>query len=137
VKEELLVPEVISLEEVKARFGTGTPRRQFLFDRLQSVFTLLHETMKVKHVYLFGSFPTEISFPNDVDLFVVMREGFTTIELKEKLLSVFTYDICRIRYNIDLFLVTEAVGEEQIKETLDVFSRNRMQQSQQILEVMQ
>lgn len=130
-----MVPEVVSLAEVKARFGTSTPRRQFLFEQFQSVFNLLHETGKVKHIYLFGSFSTETPSPNDVDLFVVMSAGFTTAGLKEKLLSVFTHDVCRIRYNVDVFWVTEAVGEEQIKEILDVFSRNRMQQPQPILEV--
>jgi len=69
---------VISIGEVKRRFGTSTPKRQFLFERFQAVFNLLHETGKVKHVYLFGSFPAAIPSPNDVDLFVVMAADFTT-----------------------------------------------------------
>ena len=127
--------EIIALAQVKARFGTSTPRRQFLFERLQTVFGLLHETGRVKHVYLFGSFSKETPSPNDVDLFVVMRAGFTTNGLNERLLSVFTHDVCRIRYNVDVFWVTEAVGEEYIAEILDVFSHNRQHQPQPIFEV--
>jgi predicted nucleotidyltransferase len=130
-----LKPETVSLVRLKEQFGTSTPRRQFLFEKFRTVFDLLQETGKVKHVYLFGSFTTENPSPNDVDLFVVMRAGFTTVELNRKVLSVFTHDVCRIRYNVDVFWVTNTVGEDQIKEMLDVFSRNRMHQTQPILEV--
>lgn len=130
-------PEVISITEVKARFGTSTPKRQFLFERFQVVFNLLHETGKVKHVYLFGSFAAAIPSPNDVDLFVVMAADFTTRGLSEDLLSVFTHHACRMRYNADVFWVTEAIGEEQVRAALDVFSRNRMHEPQALLEVTQ
>lgn len=130
-----MTPEVISIAEVKVRFGMSTPRRQFLFERFQVVFNLLHETGEVKHIYAFGSFPTRTPMPNDVDLFVVMAADFTTRGLSEERLSVFTHHICRMRYNADVFWVTEAIGAEQIKAALDVFSRNRMQEPQALLEV--
>ena len=113
----------------------STPKRQFLFERFQMVFNLLHETGKVKHVYLFGSFPAEAPSPNDVDLFVVMEADFTTRDLREGLAAVFTHHVCRMRYNADVFWVTEAVGEEQIKVALEVFSRDRAHEPQAILEV--
>ena len=130
-------PEMISITEVQARFGTSTPKRQFLFERFQVVFNLLHETGKVKHVYLFGSFAAAIPSPNDVDLFVVMVADFTTRGLSEDLVSVFAHHACRMRYNADVFWVTEAIGEEQIRAALDVFSRNRMHEPQALLEVTQ
>ena len=111
-----MTPAVISIGEVKRRFGTSTPKRQFLFERFQAVFNLLHETGKVKHVYLFGSFPAAIPSPNDVDLFVVMAADFTTRGLREDLADVFTHHACRMRYNADVFWVTDAVGEAQIKD---------------------
>ncbi len=130
-----MTPAVISIGEVKRRFGTSTPKRQFLFERFQAVFNLLHETGKVKHVYLFGSFPAAIPSPNDVDLFVVMAADFTTRGLREDLADVFTHHACRMRYNTDVFWVTDAVGEEQIKVALDVFSRSRAHEPQAVLEV--
>lgn len=130
-----MTPEVISIAEVKTRFGTSTPRRQFLFERFQVVFNRLHETGKVRHVYLFGSFPSAVPSPNDVDLFVIMAADFATRGLNEDVASVFTHHTCRMRYNADVFWVTEAIGEEQIKAALDVFSRNRMQEPQALLEV--
>ena len=130
-----MIAEVVSLEAVRERFGASTPRRQFLFDRVRMVFDLLHKTGKVKHVYLFGSFAAAVSSPNNVDVFVIMAADFTMRGLREELVSLFTHIACRIRYNADVFWVTDSIGEQQIKAALDVFSRNRMHESQALLEV--
>jgi len=130
-----LTPEVVSLATLRAQYGTATPTRQFLFERLATVINLLHETGHVRRIYLFGSFATETPVPNDVDLFVVMSQDFTTALLSQALVDVFTHDMCRIRYNVDVFWVTEAVGENQIEAVLSVFSVNRNRQPQPILEV--
>ena len=73
--------------------------------------------------------------PNDVDLFVVMTTGFSSEGLKEPLASVFSHERCRIRYTIDVFWVTEAIGAKSLEAMLDVFSRGRSQQPQGIVEV--
>ena len=49
--------------------------------------------------------------------------------------SPFTHHACRMRCNADVFWVTDAVGEEQIKVALDVFSRSRAHEPQAVLEV--
>jgi hypothetical protein len=130
-----LIAEVISLEAVRERFGASTPRRQFLFERFQMVFDLLHETGKIKHVYLFGSFVAAIPSPNDVDVFVIMVADFTMRGLREEVVSVFTQNACRIRYNADVFWVTEGIGEEQIKAALELYTRKLLQEPQALLEV--
>ncbi|MEK7350728.1 MAG: hypothetical protein AAB177_07625 [Nitrospirota bacterium] len=127
--------EVVPLAKVRERFGTRSPRRQFLYERLRAVVTRLHETGQVRHIYLFGSFPTEAALPNDVDLFVVMAAGFHTTGLPDELLVVFVHDSCRIRYNVDVFWVTESIGPEPIADALAVFSRDRQFRSQPIVEV--
>jgi predicted nucleotidyltransferase len=127
--------EVFSLAIVRERFGASTPRRQFLYERLHAVVTRLYETGKVKHIYLFGSYPTATSMPNDVDLFVVMAADFRTTGLTDELLAVFTHDTCRIRYNADVFWVTESIGAEHIADALTVFSRDRQFRAQPIVEV--
>ena len=100
--------EVFSLATIRERLGTGTPRRQFLYERLHAVVSRLYETGKVRHIYLFGSFPTEAPMPNDVDLFVVMADDFW---------------------------VTESIGAEHIADALTVFSRDRQFRTQPIVEV--
>jgi predicted nucleotidyltransferase len=127
--------EVLPLAKVRERFGSSTPRRQFLYERLRAVVSRLHETGQVRHIYLFGSFPTEAAMPNDIDLFVVMAAGFQTAGLPDELLAAFVHDSCRIRYNVDVFWVTESIGAEHIADALAVFSRNRQFRSQPIVEV--
>jgi hypothetical protein len=56
-----------SLEEIRSKFGTHTPRRQFLFGRLQAVIHRLRLAGDAKRIYLFGSFVTGKDSPNDVE----------------------------------------------------------------------
>jgi hypothetical protein len=69
----------LTLEESRQQYGESTPRRQFLFRRLQTVTRLLAETGSLCHLYLFGSFTTARPNPGDLDCLAVMAAGFTTV----------------------------------------------------------
>ena len=73
--------EIAALDDLRIRFGTSTPRRQFLFRQLEIVIDQLLITGSVKQIYLFGSFVSGKASPNDVDLLVVMNAGFSTTQL--------------------------------------------------------
>ena len=88
----------LTLEEVRQRYGEGTPRRQFLFTRLQTVIRLLLETGQLRCLYLFGSFTTAKPTPGDLDCLAVMAVGFTTTNLTSPHLEVFQHDTCRLLY---------------------------------------
>jgi hypothetical protein len=49
--------------------------------------------------------------------------------------EVFQHDTCRIRYQVDLFWVSESIGIAQIEKLLEVFSRDRNGREQPIFEV--
>jgi predicted nucleotidyltransferase len=127
--------EIASLDDLRIRFGTSTPRRQFLFRQLEIVIDQLLITRSVKQIYLFGSFVSGKASPNDVDLLVVMNAGFSTTQLGGKVLELFQHDVCRIRYQADLFWVTEVVGNPRIEDLLEVFSRDREGRAQSVIEV--
>jgi len=127
--------EIASLDDLRIRFGTSTPRRQFLCRQLEIVIDQLCVTRSLKQVYLFGSFVSGKASPNDIDLLVVMNAGFSTTQLGGKALELFQHDLCRIRYHADLFWVTEAVSRASIEELLEVFSRDREGRSQSVIEV--
>ena len=129
------MPQIASLEEIGKRFGRATPRRQFLFGRLQALVNHLLSTGSVRHLFLFGSFVSGKTSPNDIDLLVIMEASFTTTHISGRTLEVFQYDVCRIRYHADVFWVTEAIGNDRITDLLDVFSRDRVKQQQPIIEV--
>jgi hypothetical protein len=125
----------LTLEEIRHRYGESTPRRQFLFRRLQMVTRLLSETGSLRHLYLFGSFTTTKPTPGDLDCLAVMAAGFTTVNLPAHLLNVFQHDLCRLYYHADVFWVTEVVGREHIEAMLAVFSHDRHGAFQPIVEV--
>jgi predicted nucleotidyltransferase len=127
--------EIAALDDLRIRFGASTPRRQFLFRQLEIVIDQLRVTGSLKQVYLFGSFVSGKASPNDVDLIVVMKAGFSTTQLGGKVLELFQHDLCRIRYHADLFWVTEAVGRASIEDLLEVFSRDREGRAQSVIEV--
>gem|GEM_PF-2491107 len=127
--------EIASLDDLRIRFGTSTPRRQFLFRQLELIIDQLRATRSLKQVYLFGSFVSGKASPNDIDLLVIMNAGFSTAQLGGKVLELFQHDVCRIRYHADLFWVTEAVGKARIDDLLEVFSRDRDGRAQSVIEV--
>jgi hypothetical protein len=59
--------EIAALDDLRLRFGTSTPRRQFLFRQLDIIIDQLRATRKLKRVFLFGSFLSGKASPNDVD----------------------------------------------------------------------
>ena len=130
-----VVPTSLTLEEIRQRYGVNTPRRQFLFTRLQTVVRLLVETGQLRRLYLFGSFTTAKPTPGDLDCLALMAAGFTTMNLTLPHLEVFQHDACRLLYQIDVFWVTEAVPNEHMNAMLDVFSRDREGAPQPIIEV--
>ena len=84
-----IVSTSLTLEEVRQRYGESTPRRQFLFARLQTLVRLLLETGQLRHLYLFGSFTTAKPTPGGLDCVAVMAVGFTTMNLTSPHLLVF------------------------------------------------
>jgi hypothetical protein len=125
----------LTLEEVRQQYGESTPRRQFLFMRLRTVFHLLSEGGQLRHLYLFGSFATAKPTPNDLDCLAVMSAGFTTASLSSPHLEVFQHDTCRLLYQADVFWVTESSPTAHIEAMLNVFSRDRTGTHQPIVEV--
>lgn len=125
----------LTLEEIRQQYGENSSRRQFLFARPQTAARLLLETGQLSHLYVIGSFTSTKPTPGDLDCFVVMATGFSTERLAPPYLEIFQHDVCRLRYQMDVFWVTEAVVREHREAMLDVFSRNREGASQSIIEV--
>ena len=61
-----------SLREVLDRFGAGSQKRMAVAERLERVYRLAQGTGHVARFVVFGSFVTDKSEPNDVDVFLVM-----------------------------------------------------------------
>jgi hypothetical protein len=74
-----------TIDEVLARFGSGTRQRQAVTARLLHTYHLARATGKLDRLILFGSHITATSNPNDVDIVLIMRndfEGFNQVVIR-------------------------------------------------------
>ena len=65
-----------TLREVGERFGVGTPQRRRVFLRLERLLSIAQATGCLARMIVFGSFVTDKSDPNDVDVFLLMADSF-------------------------------------------------------------
>jgi len=65
-----------SLAEVIARFGSGTAQRATVTDRLLRIYELAAATGHLDRLIVFGSYVSDVSEPNDVDVILAMRNDF-------------------------------------------------------------
>ena len=65
-----------SLEEIIARFGSGTAQRMAVTDRLRRIYQLGEATRHLDRLVVFGSYVSDVNEPKDVDVILVMREDF-------------------------------------------------------------
>lgn len=69
-----------TLAEVIARFGSGTPRRIAVTERLRRIYQLAVATGYLDRLVVFGSYVSDVSEPKDVDVILVMRNDFRSEE---------------------------------------------------------
>jgi hypothetical protein len=82
---------VAPLDEVLARFGSGTPQRQVVTDRLRRIHALAVATGHLDRLVIFGSYVSDVAEPNDVDVILVMRYDFATEKCPVESLVLFNH----------------------------------------------
>ena len=65
-----------TIDEMRTRFGSGTPQWQVVTARPLRIYPLAAATGKLNRVMIFGSYITTKPDPNDVDVVLVMRDDF-------------------------------------------------------------
>jgi len=126
-----------TLSEVVERFGTNTPRRQVLASRLQELVSLARVTGKLRRIFIWGSFVTDKAFPRDLDIFLLMQEGFdqefTALSPPQR--YVFEHERARLLFEADIFWATEAVGAVVLASWLSIYQLSRDMEQRGIVEV--
>ena len=129
--------EEATRSEVVERFGTNTPRRQVLANRLQEVVSFARATRKLRRMFIWGSFVTDKAFPRDLDIFLLMQEGFdrefAALALPQR--YVFEHERARLLFEADIFWATEAVGAVVLASWLSVYQLSRDMEQRGIVEV--
>lgn len=103
------------LEEVEARFGSGSLRRMQLCERLRRVYDLASSTGHVARFVLFGSYVTAKPEPNDVDVVMMMDDDFDASKLKGEVALLFDHVMAQTVFGASVFWLRRlaALGGEE------------------------
>jgi hypothetical protein len=81
-----------TLQEVIDHFGIVTFQRQRLSKRLVRIFNFARGTGHLYKFIIFGSFVSTKPNPNDIDVFMLMEDGFAVDELPGELKVIFDHE---------------------------------------------
>jgi len=95
-----------TLAEVLARFGQGTPQRQAVTARFLEIYRRVQATGKLERLVIFGSYVTDKAEPNDVDIILVMHNGFRDTECEDATRAVFSNERANAELGASIFWTT-------------------------------
>ena len=98
-----------TLEEILSHFGV-TPRRVVIARRLERIFQLAHSTGQLSHFIIFGSFITAKPEPNDVDIFLLMKDSFDVRQVSAEARLVFDHAAAQNRLGASVFWIRRAAA---------------------------
>jgi predicted nucleotidyltransferase len=124
------------LDEVCERFGSGTLQRQLVTKRLRRIYELAQQTGKVERFVIYGSYVTAKPAPNDVDVFLVMRDDFREADYTEEALPLFDHMRSHNELGASIFWIrATAILLESVDEFVAYWQTKRDQSRRGIIEV--
>ena len=104
-----------TIAEVIRHFGTKTLQRQIVGRRLERIYNLARETGHLARFVVFGSFITAKPGPNDVDIFMLMRDTFESDKVSGASAIIFDHTAAQNAEGASVFWIRRmaAIGGEQ------------------------
>jgi hypothetical protein len=104
-----------TLGEMRIRFGSNNATRQALHVRLQRIYALARATGCLSRFVVFGSYVTDKTLPNDVDVFMLMNDNFDATNLHGEQQILFDHLRAESYYGCSVFWLRRlaALGGEQ------------------------
>lgn len=125
-----------TLDEVLTRFGTGTLQRQAVTKRLVHIHTLAKSTGQLKRLIIYGSYITDKPSPGDVDIFLVMQEGFEPDNVIDEAKLVFEHGESHDKLGASIFWVTQGNSFANIDFLIAGWQTKRDKTRRGIIEVL-
>lgn len=107
-----------TIDEVIARFGTGTPQREDVSANLLRIYQGAKATGKLERLVIFGSYVTAKPSPNDVDVVLVFSDDFDFTTCDDETRKLFDHNKADEEFGASVFWIRPAL---LILETLDEF----------------
>ena len=93
--------------EIAQRFGTGSSARLRAMATLKHLHELAVRTRRLRSFYVFGSFVSVAPAPRDVDVILIMRQGFRLEDCPRESLTLFSHADAEARYGASVFWLRE------------------------------
>ena len=106
----------VTLAEVIGHFGKGSLQRRRVAERLTRIYDLAHSTGHVARFIVYGSFVTTKLSPNDVDIFILMKDSFRPARVEGDVAIIFGHMAAHRDEGASVFWTTRAgaLGGEQL-----------------------
>lgn len=115
-----------SLEKVVERFGRGGEQRTRCTRNLVHIYELAKRTGHLRRFVVFGSYITDKEAPNDVDVILVMDDGFELEETALETRGLFDHAVAGARYGASIFWLKPSVLiGEKLEDFLNYWQTKR------------
>ncbi len=140
-REDGNLPEGIwraTIDEVVARFGSGSVQREEVTKRLLRIYNLALATGTLERFIVFGSYVTEKAAPNDVDVILIMLDDFRMEACDNVTLALFDHDRADSEMGASIFWARPTMlFLETVEEFVAGWQKTREQTQRGIIEVIQ
>ena len=107
-----------TLDEVMERFGAAQGLRGLSTRRFLHVYELAQRTKHLARLFIFGSYVTAKSDPNDVDIVLIMGDTFHLEDCPVEARGLFDHALAQARYGISIFWIRPGL---LVNESLENF----------------
>ena len=107
-----------TIDEVIARFGSGTLQREIVTARLQRIYQIVKGTGNLQQLIIFGSYITAKPEPNDVDVIIIFSDDFDLTVCSEEVKRLLNHQQAENEFGASIFWIRPSL---LLFETLDEF----------------
>lgn len=126
-----------TLGRVIERFGSGSPQRVAVASRLVRIHELAMQTGQVRRFVVFGSFVTAKAAPEDVDVFLVMEDGFNIGQVRGEARLLFDHPVAQAHFGASVFWVRRLAAFGGEAETVAHWQITRSGERRGIIEIVE
>lgn len=126
-----------TLREVLDRFGGGSAQRRAVALRLARIYREARVTGHVARFIVFGSFVTDTAEPNDVDLFLLMEDGFDAGRLTGEARLLFDHASAQAHFGSSVFWLRRLAAWEGEAAAVEYWQVKRGGGRRGIVEIIQ
>lgn len=125
------------IADVVAHFGRGSAQRVAVTARLERIYALVQSTGCLQRFIIFGSYVTAEPNPHDVDVFLVMWDGFQPRDAPPETQGLFRHGTAQSEFGASIFWVNAGTSFADTEDLIVGWQTRRDLQRRGIVEVIE